>query len=187
MKKLFTALGVALVAAVWMLGSWSFFNSFAIGAEKTGTPAVAEAGKTGPKDPGSSEGECGGHWKHHHRGHWMHHHRGHHFWKKLNLTDAQKKEMFAIRLDERAKMKALFQKLKAGRDQLRALSKGQFDEAKVRSIAKGQADTMVELMVERARMHSKMYAVLTPEQRAKVEQWHEKWKARHEKEHEHKD
>jgi len=36
-------------------------------------------------------------------------------------------------------------------------------------------------------MHSKMYAVLTPEQRAKVEQMREKWKARHEKEHEHKD
>ena len=36
-------------------------------------------------------------------------------------------------------------------------------------------------------MKSRMYAVLTPEQRTKGEQMREKWKARHDKEHEHKD
>jgi Spy/CpxP family protein refolding chaperone len=161
-----------------------FFQSIALGVEGSGTPAVTEAGKIDPKDDPAAEGHC---WAHDQREHWKHHHRGHHLWKELNLTDAQKKEMFSIRLDERAKMKPLVQKLKEGREQLRALPKGQFDEAKVRAIAKGQADIMAELIVERARMMSKMYAVLTPEQRAKAEKIHESWKAGHEKKHEHKE
>jgi Spy/CpxP family protein refolding chaperone len=161
MKRLLTGFTIALVAAVWMIGSCFFFNSIAAG----------------------DEGKCGEHWKHRHWGH----HGHHHLWKKLNLTDAQKKEMFSIRLEERAKMKPLFQKLKAGRDQFRALPKGQFDEAKVRSIAKGQADIISELIVAKQRMKSRMYAVLTPEQRTKVEQMREKWKSRHEKEQKQKD
>jgi len=159
MKKLLTGLSLILVAAVWMAGSSLFFNSIAVGAE-------------------------GDHWGHH-EGHCGHHH---HFWKKLNLTDDQKKEMFSIRLDEKAKMKPLFQKLKDDRKQLIDVVKtGKFDEAKVRSIAKGQADIISDIIVEKVRMKSRMYAVLTPEQRTKVEQMHEKWKARHEKEREHKD
>jgi len=167
MKRLLTGLTVTLVAAVWMVGSCFFFNSIAVGAE----------------DTGAAKGGCGEHWKHNHWGH----HGHHHFWKKLDLTDAQKKEMFSIRLEERAKMKPLVQKLKAGRDQFRALPKGQFDEAKVRAIAKGQADIIADLIVEKQHMKSRIYAVLTPEQRTKAEQMHEKWKSHHQKEHEHKD
>jgi Spy/CpxP family protein refolding chaperone len=168
MKKLLAGIGVALVAAVWMTGSSFFFNSIAVGAEGSGAPAVAEKG----------------HWGHHRGGHCGHHH---HFWKKLNLTDDQKKEMFAIRLDERAKMKPLFQKLKEGRHQIRDLVKsGKFDEAKVRAFAKGQSDIISDIIVEKVRMKSRMYAVLTPEQRTKAEQLHEQWNARM-KEHEHKD
>lgn len=179
MKRLMTGFTITLVAAVWMIGSWFFFNSIAAGAQGSATPAVADVSKTGPQDTGAAECGCGHHWKHRH-GH-------HHLWKKLNLTDAQKKEMFSIRLEERAKMKPLVQKLKAGRDQLRALPKGQFDEAKIRAIAKGQADIITELIVEKQRMKSRIYAVLTPEQRAKVEQMREKWKCQHEKEQKHMD
>lgn len=159
MKKFLTGLTLTLLAAAWMVGSSLFFSSIALGDE-------------------------GGHWGHHHWGH-----RGqHHFWKKLNLTDNQKKEMFAIRLDERAKMKPLFQKLKDGRKELFALGKSPtFDEAKARTIAKKQADIIADIIVEKTRMKSRMYAVLTPEQRTKAEQMHEKWKARHEKEQAHKD
>ena len=158
MKKLLTGLSVTFVAAVWMVGSSFFFNSI------SGTPAFAEE------------------W---HAGHCGHHN---HFWKKLNLTDDQKKEMFAIRLDEKAKIKPLVQKLKDGRKLLVDVVKtGKFDEAKVQSIAKGQADIMSQIIVEKTRMKSRMYAVLTPDQRTKAEQMHEKWKAHHEKEHENKD
>jgi len=84
-------------------------------------------------------------------------------------------------------MKPLFEQLKAGRDKLRALPKGQFDEAKVRAIAKGQSDTFADIIVAKERMKSRMYAVLTPEQRTKAEQMREKWQSRHEKEQKDKD
>jgi protein CpxP len=188
MKKLLTGFAVTLVAVVWMTGSWFFFNSIAVGAQGSATPAVADTGKTGPKDEAAAEGHCGmhcKHWKHHH-GHCGHHgHHGyHHLWKKLHLTDAQKTQIHTIISEERAKMKPLVQQLKAGRDQLIALRKsGAFDEAKVRSIAKGQADTIVELIVAREGMKSKVFAVLTPEQRTKAQELRESWKARHEKKH----
>jgi len=183
MKRLLTGFSITLVAAVWMIGSWFFFNSIAAGAQGSATPAVADISKTGPHDTDAAQCECGHHWKHHHMGHYGHHH----LWKKLNLTDAQKKEMFSIRLEERAKMKPLVQKLKEGREQLRALPKGQFDEAKVRTIAKGHADIITELIVEKQRMKSMMYAVLTPEQRAKAEKLREAWKTLHEDGPGHKD
>ena len=50
MKKLFTVFAVTLVAAVWMTGSWLFFNSIAAGAQGSATAAVADADKAAPKD-----------------------------------------------------------------------------------------------------------------------------------------
>ena len=176
MKRVLTGFAVTLVAAVWMTGSWFFFNSIAIGAPGSATPAVADTGKAVPKDEAAAEVHCGKHWKHHH-GH-------HHLWKKLHLTDAQKTQIHTIISEERAKMKPLFQQLKAGRDELKALRKsGTFDEAKVRSIAKGQADTIIELIVTKERIKSKVYAVLTPEQRTKAQELRESWKACHGKKH----
>ncbi|MGO9373684.1 MAG: Spy/CpxP family protein refolding chaperone, partial [Syntrophobacteraceae bacterium] len=77
---------------------------------------------------------------------------------------------------------------KAGREQLNALIKsGPFDEAKVRSIAKGQADILANMIVARERIKSQIYAVLTPEQRAKAEKLREAWKTLHEDRPGHKD
>jgi Spy/CpxP family protein refolding chaperone len=174
MKRLLTGFAVTAAAVVWMMGSWFFFDSIAAGDQGSGTPAVAEVNRGGPQDTGAAEGKCGEHWEHRRRCC-----QGHHgLWKKLNLTDAQKKEIFSIRLEERAKMKPVIQKLKAGHDQMRALEKaGQFDEAKVQAVAKGQAEIISQLIAEKARMKSRMYAVLTSEQRARAEQMRESWKA----------
>ncbi len=175
MKRVLVGFAVTLVAAVWMTGSWLFFNSIAIGAPGSATPAVADTGKTGPKDEAAAEGHCGKHWKHH--GHCSGHH---HLWKKLHVTEAQKTQIHAIISEERAKMKPLFEHLKAGREELKALRKsGTFDDAKVRSIAKGQADTIIELIVTKERIKSKVFAVLTPEQRTKAQELRESWKACH--------
>ncbi|MGC8490522.1 MAG: Spy/CpxP family protein refolding chaperone [Syntrophobacteraceae bacterium] len=153
MRRLLTGLTITLVAAAWMFGSSILFGSVAFGAE----------------------GFCG----HHHCDHWRHHHG---FGKMLHLTDNQKKEMFSIRLDERAKMKPLFQSLKAGREQLGGLARSaEFDESKVSAIAKSQAAVLAKIIVEKTRMRSRMYAVLTPEQRTKLEKAREEWKAHHEK------
>ena len=179
MKRLLTGFAVTLAAVVWVTGSWFFFNSIAAGTQGSGTAAAAEVNKGDPQDTGAAKGECRGHWKHHHG-----HHGHHHLWKKLHLTDAQKTQIHTIISEERAKMKPLVQQLKAGRDQLIALRKsGPFDEAKVRAIAKGQADTLIELIVARESMKSKIFAVLTPEQRTKAQELRESWKARHGKKH----
>ena len=169
MKRLLTGFTVTLVAVVWMTGSWLFFNSITAGAQGLATPAFAE--KTGPKDEAAQE----------HRGKWKGHHRHFGLWKKLNLTEAQRNQIKTIMSEERPKMKPLFQQLKAGREQLNALiTSGPFDEAKVQSIAKGQEATLADMIVARERMKSRIYAVLTPEQRARAEKLHEAWKTLHE-------
>jgi Spy/CpxP family protein refolding chaperone len=175
MKRILTGFTVTLVAAVWMTGSWLFFNSIAAGAQGSGTAAVAEVNKSGPQDETVAKEHCGKGKGHH----------GHHgLWKKLNLTDAQRNQVKAIMSEERPKIKPLVQQLKAGRDQLNSLRQsGPFDEAKVRSIAKGQTDTLIELIVAKERMKSRVYALLTPEQRTKAQELRESWKARHGKKH----
>jgi len=179
MKRLLTVLALIFVAAVWMTGAWLFFDTLAVGAQGSGGPAAADTDKAAPKDEPGGQKQCG-HCKGH--GHWKGH-RLDRFFEKLNLSDAQKQQAKAIATEERTKMKPLFEQLKAGRDQLDTLRKsGPFDEAKVRSIAKGQADTLTEMIVGRERMRSRIWALLTPEQRAKAEQMREKWKSRHEKE-----
>jgi protein CpxP len=177
MKKLMTGLAVIVVATVWMTGSWVFLNSFAVGAD---TPAAAEVGKHPAKDHPAHGGPCGHHQWRHHRHHGF-------LWKKLNLTDVQKNQMHTVREEEKAKMKPLVQQLKAGREQLKALRQsGPFNEAKVRAIAKGQSDTIVELIVEKQRMMSRMYEILTPEQKTKLEELQKAWKLLHGPEERHK-
>ncbi len=186
MKRILTGFTVTLVAAIWMTGSWFFFNSIAVGAQGSTTASATDVSKADPKDEPGAAGHCGEHWKGHH-GDWKGRHGHHHLWKMLDLTDAQKKEMFSIKLEEHAKMKPLFQELKAGREKLKALPKGQFDEAKVRTIAKEQANTIADMIVAKERMKSRLFAVLTPEQRTKFEQMREKCGAGHGKKPEHKD
>ena len=43
-----------------------------------------------------------------------------------------------------------------------------FDEAKVRELASQQTQTMTELMVQRARVESALFQVLTPDQKTKL-------------------
>lgn len=184
MKKVLTGFAVVFVAALWMTGSWFFFNSIANGAQGQTTPPAASvdnAGQTG--GPAGHGHYCNRHWKDHH---WHHY-----FWEKLDLTKAQKEKIHTIIAQERPKIKPLLQQLRAGHEQLRELRKsGPFNEKKVRAIAQGQANTLVNLIVERERVKSQIYAVLTPQQRAKAEKIRESWKARHFKhweEHHHKD
>ncbi len=64
MKRLLTGFALTATAAVWMMGSWFFFDSIAAGDQGPGTPAVAEVNQGGPQDTGAAEGKCGERWKH---------------------------------------------------------------------------------------------------------------------------
>jgi protein CpxP len=95
----------------------------------------------------------------------------------LNLTDAQQSQVKSIFEAEKPNFKALRDQQKDFRKQMDAATQGgNFDEAKVRSIAQQQSQTFVEMAVAKARVKSKIWNVLTPEQRQKAEQL----KARHE-------
>jgi Spy/CpxP family protein refolding chaperone len=98
---------------------------------------------------------------------------------ELGLTDAQKQEIKGIVAAERSQVEPLLRQLAATRQQLRAASRdGSFDEAQVRTLAEQQSQTITELIVARERVKSKIYHVLTPEQRAKAEGMRQKFEAR---------
>ncbi len=96
-----------------------------------------------------------------------------HMARVLNLTDEQKAQIKAIHDAERAAVEPNEQKFGELHKQLEdATANGQFDEAKVRDLASQQAQLHVNMLVEHERAKSKIYNILTPEQRAKADELH---------------
>jgi protein CpxP len=88
---------------------------------------------------------------------------------RLNLTDAQRVQVKAIMAKEKPTVQPLVQQVFQNRSQLRQLAMGgTFDEARARELASQQVQTMTELTVQRARIESEVYQVLTTEQKAKL-------------------
>jgi protein CpxP len=76
-------------------------------------------------------------------------------------------------------MKPLMQQMHQGKTAMNSLvENGAFDEAKVRALATQNAQTMVELEVEHARIKSEMLAVLTADQKTKFQQLEAKHETR---------
>jgi Spy/CpxP family protein refolding chaperone len=101
----------------------------------------------------------------------------------LDLTDAQQAQARQIMDAERPKLKPLMDQVAEGHRQMHALaSTGKFDEAKVRALASQQAQAMTELMVQKARIHAQMVALLTPEQKTKLTKFMDR-KEQHMREH----
>jgi protein CpxP len=94
-----------------------------------------------------------------------------HISRELNLTDAQKDQVKTILESQRATEEERHAKLEDLHKQLEAATaNGQFDEAQVRTLASQQAQLMTDQMVDHMRMRSKIYSLLTAEQRAKADQ-----------------
>ena len=98
--------------------------------------------------------------------------------RALDLTDAQKEQVKAILETEREKVAPLRQTLGETREKIRrAVEATPFDEAAVRSLAASQNETRTEMIVSRARAQSKIFALLSPEQRERAKKfrpWGEK-------------
>jgi Spy/CpxP family protein refolding chaperone len=86
----------------------------------------------------------------------------------LNLTEAQQTQVKSILADEKTKIKPMMQQLRQNQPAEDANVNGSFDEAQARAFANKQAQLMTDLIVEKERMRSQVYAVLTPEQRQKA-------------------
>ena len=96
-----------------------------------------------------------------------------HIARALNLTDAQKTQVKTIFESARATSEPLHAKMDEVHKQLEAATaNGQFDEAQVRALANQQGQIMADTIVEHERAKSKIYAILTPEQRTKADQLH---------------
>lgn len=97
----------------------------------------------------------------------------------LDLTDEQRTQIQEIVAAEREAVKPLVGQLRGKRKELLAATRGAaFDEAAVRSLAAGQAGIFTELIVAKARMKSRIFAVLTPQQQAKAEKIRPLWEGR---------
>lgn len=114
------------------------------------------------------------------------HHGRHSGWmlqrmtRELNLTDAQQTQIKGILQAERTKTQPLMQELRQNRQQWNSsTATGAFDETQARSFANKQAQIMSNLMVEKARTKSQIYAVLTPDQRQKAQQLMQERKQHH--------
>lgn len=93
-----------------------------------------------------------------------------HISRELSLTDAQKEQAKAIMEAGRANAEQRHAKIEEIQKQIQAATaNGQFDEATVRPLANQQAQLMADEMVDHLQMHSKLYSLLTPEQRTKAD------------------
>jgi Spy/CpxP family protein refolding chaperone len=87
----------------------------------------------------------------------------------LDLTDAQQTQVKDILAKEKPALQPLLDQMKQSHQQLRQIAEsGSFDEAKVRAIAGQQSQTMTELAVQKTRIESELFQVLTPEQKIKM-------------------
>jgi Spy/CpxP family protein refolding chaperone len=89
----------------------------------------------------------------------------------LNLTAEQLTQVKAIFDAQRTVVEPLMKQMGDYRKQLdTATANGQFNEEQVRAIAQQQAQTAAQLTVETERTKSKVYNILTPEQRELAQQ-----------------
>ncbi len=97
----------------------------------------------------------------------------------LDLTEAQQAQVKQIFANEKPTITPLIQQLHQSRQQMRQLEQSStFDEAKVRALASQQAQTMADLMVEKAKVANQVFNILTPDQKAKAQKFMERREAR---------
>ena len=136
--------------------------------------AVAQTVTTGQ---GTQQGtERHGHFRGEHEG-WGGMRGG--MFKQLNLTDDQKAKLKQIRESFATQNKPLIDQLRAKRQELRQASEGgTFNEALATQKLTDMASLEAKLMGERFKLHQEMLSVLTPEQKAQLEQSKANFKAR---------
>jgi Spy/CpxP family protein refolding chaperone len=91
--------------------------------------------------------------------------------RELNLSDAQRDKMFEIRHAAQPAMREKMNEFRKNRIALReAATAKDYDAPRVRQLADEGAKLQADLTVMRVETQQKALAVLTPEQRAKLEQ-----------------
>jgi protein CpxP len=105
----------------------------------------------------------------HHRGGKMHRGGGGMMFRRLDLTEDQKAQMKSIREASKTATAPLREAMKANHQKLtEATANGAFDEAQVTTIANEGAAIKAQMTVQREKVKSQMFAILTDEQKAKA-------------------
>jgi Spy/CpxP family protein refolding chaperone len=143
--------------------------SFAVPAVLAQSPAGPQSGDK----PEAREGKWrGGH-------HGRRHGRGGFMFAKLNLSDAQKAQFKQLRDSRRDAMTGLRNELRAKRQELRQAEQGgTFNQALATQKLTEIAPIQARLMAERFQIRQQMLALLTPEQKAQLDQWKAERQAR---------
>ena len=101
------------------------------------------------------------------------------FFRQLNLTDDQKAKMKQIHESFAERNKPLREQLRAKRQELRQASEGgTFNEALATQKLTEMASLQAKEMGEQFKLHQEMLSVLTPEQKAQLEQSKAQFKGR---------
>jgi Spy/CpxP family protein refolding chaperone len=97
------------------------------------------------------------------------------FMRRLDLTDAQRDQVKKIFEQQAPAMRERMEAARTAQQELRAMAMSpNFDSGRARDLADTAAKAHADAAVIRAEGMSKVFALLTPEQRAKVEQARER-------------
>ena len=99
----------------------------------------------------------------------------------LDLTDVQQGQVKQVLASEKTALIPLKQQLAQTRQQiLQEVSSGTFDQAKITALASQQSQTKTQLEVEKAKILSEIFNILTPDQKAKAVSFMQRRSARFE-------
>jgi Spy/CpxP family protein refolding chaperone len=128
-----------------------------------------------PAPAGSNEGMHGQHYAAMHHGGGEHGHGGEmRGLRALDLTEAQRDQIFKIHHDQAPAFRDQMKKARASREELQKLARAdKLDPAAVRRAADAQAKAISDLAVLRVQAANQVRQVLTPEQRTKLDQMRE--------------
>ncbi len=97
----------------------------------------------------------------------------------LDLTDAQQAQIKSLWQAELPSITPLVRQLADTHKQMVAVTAGgKFDQAKVQALANQQAQTIAQLIVEKQKLQSQVYALLTADQQAKMDRLQQRHMAR---------
>lgn len=89
-----------------------------------------------------------------------------HMLRGLDLSEAQRDQIFELMHQQAPLMRAQGKELRASHQALRALSlSGEYDEARAHELAQQGAQAMAAMAEQRAKLGAGIYAVLNPQQR----------------------
>lgn len=93
-----------------------------------------------------------------------------HLARKLDLTTAQQTEVKQLWQSEKPMVTPLVQQLaQLNKQMVQATAGGSYDQAKVAAIANQESQVISALILEKEKLTSKFYTLLTPEQRTRFD------------------